>query len=114
MHLQEKGLKLNNYTIDGLSELGISMQNIDTLIPYLSIENFDIVLENSLNIITILNSGKIIKNAAEKASRVIIALKNYVHEDQLEKRTMVDIRYQIEMCSIKSVTGISRRLQNLD
>ena len=111
LHLQEKGLKLNNYTIDGLSELGISMQNIDTLIPYLSIENFDIVLENSLNIITILNSGKIIKNAAEKASRVIIALKNYVHEDQLEKRTMVDIRYQIEMCLVLYQNKIKKGME---
>ena len=78
----------------------MTVHNIETLLPYIDLKSFDTILENSLNLITILNSGKIIKNAAEKASRVIKALKNYVHEDHFEKRTIVDVRSQIEMCLV--------------
>ena len=99
-YFQNKNIKLNSYSIDSLSELGMTVHNIETLLPYIDLKSFDTILENSLNLITILNSGKIIKNAAEKASRVIKALKNYVHEDHFEKRTIVDVRSQIEMCLV--------------
>jgi predicted ATPase/signal transduction histidine kinase/tRNA A-37 threonylcarbamoyl transferase component Bud32 len=91
---------LSSYTIDNLSEQGISIRNIEVILPYMNLKKFDSIIENSLNIFTVLHSGKIIKNAAEKASRVIKALKNYAHQDQIEKRKIVDIRQQIEMCLI--------------
>ncbi len=99
-YLRDIGKNLSSYTIDNLSEQGISIKNIEVLIPYMHLKNFDSIIENSLNIFTVLYSGKIIKNAAEKASRVIKALKNYAHQDQIEKRKIVDIRKQIEMCLI--------------
>lgn len=99
-YLKEHGKKLNEYTIDNLSELGISTQNIDLLLPFIDLENFEIIVENSLNVFTLLYSGRIIKNAADKASRVIRALKNYVHQDLMEKPKLINIRREIEMCLV--------------
>ncbi|MBK8393941.1 MAG: AAA family ATPase [Leptospiraceae bacterium] len=96
----KENLILKKYIIDGLSDLGISTKNITLLLPYLSLKNFESIVGNCLDTITLLNSGKIIKNAADKASKVIKALKNYVHQDQMEKRIKVDIRAQIEMCLV--------------
>jgi len=96
----ENGFETSNYTTDTLIELGVNKSNVSQLFPFLNLDGFDTVLENLLNLSTILNSGSIIKNAAMRATKVIKALKNYVYENQNEYLSEINIGDQIEMCLV--------------
>ncbi|MCB1176898.1 MAG: GHKL domain-containing protein, partial [Leptospiraceae bacterium] len=97
-YFSNKGTDLSVYLLENLTELGITEDNIKEIEEYFELKNYKKIIENSVYVFTIIRSGGIIKNSAEKASMVIKALKNYVHQDPFEKRSLVDIKEQIEMC----------------
>lgn len=109
--LKNHNLPAGDFFVDTLTELGVNKENIFEIIQYLNLPNIESILENLISISTILNSGAIIKNAAERATKVIKALKNYVYESQTESLSEIILSKQIEMCLVLYQTKIKSKFE---
>ncbi len=71
-------------------------KNYESLIPLLKTENALETLQIARNFISLLKNTKTINLAAEKATKVVFALKKYAHRDQEEDKVPTDVADSLE------------------
>lgn len=84
---------------DAFAELIIYLNvqdKLDELLPYLRNNNSEDVLRSVRNFASILKNSKTILLAADKAAKVVFALKKYAHRDVIEEKLPTDIVDSIE------------------
>ncbi len=71
-------------------------QQVDDIIPLLQKTNTEYALKAARDIYSVIKNAENIKLAVEKASNVILALKHYIHKDQLGIKEKTDLIKNIE------------------
>ena len=108
-HLDLLGVDKPEMNTEMLIDIGF--KEVDgELLKIIEYKDFQSILKSVHPISSIYRSTKIINIAADKASKIVAALKTYSHYDQSEKKSLVNIADTIEisltLCINKIKTGI--------
>jgi len=93
--LEKKGIKSTDTIAELLIYLNIQ-DRMDELVPLLNMPEAIEILKRARNFISIIKNSNTITLAADKAAKVVFALKKYAHRDAVEDRTPADITDGLE------------------
>ncbi|TGK06514.1 PAS domain-containing sensor histidine kinase [Leptospira fletcheri] len=94
--LKQEGFVKANSLADNLAELGIEGKDLSEMIASADKERFPVIVANAVHLSGIFRHSNVIREAANKASHVIRALKTYIYQDH-SGATEVDVREQLEL-----------------
>lgn len=93
--LEQNSIKHAEVMADNLIFMNI-YNNYDDIMPLLKLAGAAFILDYTRNIVSLLNNTNNISLAVERASRVVFALKKYIHHDQSEEKLPANIQDGIE------------------
>ncbi len=94
--LKEAGIESSYNSTDYILYLNL-YEKVDTIIPLLNVENPEFILKSLKDIYSVRKNSENIKLAVDKASKIVFALKRFIHKDQGGEKEKANLVENIEM-----------------
>ena len=93
--LEETGIESVDTLLDTLGDMGL-LSELDSLLPHLLIPNSTQVLQIAYQLSNLHRSADTIETAAERASKVVFALKSFAHTDRRGQKVEANVQETLE------------------
>jgi PAS domain S-box-containing protein len=116
--LEARGVEDSGIIASALSKLGIT-QEITPFIPLLQDENQSLILETAYSLLAQQTNSQTIRLAVERASKIVFALKSYVHQNSSGQMTQslvtegIDIVLTLYHNQLKQGINVSKNYQDI-
>ena len=108
--LIEEKIEKADQLANNLSQMSIT-ESLEPILPLLKSSSATLVLNSANQLATIQRNSKNISMATERASKIVFALKTYIHQENSDSKVRCDLRESIDLVLILYQNQIKRGIE---